>query len=132
MEDDIQYAHIDHHRSLRKGSPEVIFGGGKTTRQIIDILEKLSFQAQVVFVMRVDAQKAHAITRRFEHAVIDAEAKMVICTFTPWEDLQLPAVRWENWLAAPVESAPPFRTDNLLRPRRTATNANRFVSHRLT
>ncbi|MBW2364894.1 MAG: 1-(5-phosphoribosyl)-5-amino-4-imidazole-carboxylate carboxylase, partial [Deltaproteobacteria bacterium] len=28
--EDIEYAHIDHHRSLRKGFPEVIFGQGKT------------------------------------------------------------------------------------------------------
>ena len=26
--EDIDYAHIDHHRSLRKGFPEVIFGAG--------------------------------------------------------------------------------------------------------
>ena len=32
--EDIDYAHIDHHRSLRKGFPEVIFGQGKTAEQI--------------------------------------------------------------------------------------------------
>ena len=32
--EDIEYAHIDHHRSLRKGFPEVIFGEGKTADQI--------------------------------------------------------------------------------------------------
>jgi NCAIR mutase (PurE)-related protein len=81
--EDIQYAHIDHHRSLRKGFPEVIFGEGKTTRQIIGILEKLSSREQVVLVTRVDAEKAQAITHRFEHAVFDAEANMVICQHAP-------------------------------------------------
>ena len=28
--EDIEYAHIDHHRSLRKGFPEVVYGQGKT------------------------------------------------------------------------------------------------------
>ncbi len=38
--EDIEYAHIDHHRSLRKGFPEVIFGEGKTANQIIGIMDK--------------------------------------------------------------------------------------------
>ena len=37
--EDITYAHIDHHRSLRKGFPEVIFGEGKTADQIAGIME---------------------------------------------------------------------------------------------
>jgi len=39
--EDIGYAHIDHHRSLRKGFPEVIFGQNKTTDQIIGIMERM-------------------------------------------------------------------------------------------
>ncbi len=31
--EDIDFARIDHHRSLRKGFPEVIFGEGKTDRR---------------------------------------------------------------------------------------------------
>jgi len=38
--EDLDYAHIDHHRSLRKGFPEVIFGQEKTPDQIIGIMEK--------------------------------------------------------------------------------------------
>ena len=37
--EDITYAHIDHHRSLRKGFPEVIFGEGKTADQISGIMK---------------------------------------------------------------------------------------------
>ena len=39
--EDIDYAHIDHHRSLRKGFPEVIFGQGKTAAQISGIIERM-------------------------------------------------------------------------------------------
>ena len=42
--EDINYAHVDHHRSLRKGFPEVIFGEGKTAEQIIGIMEKMTAQ----------------------------------------------------------------------------------------
>ena len=36
--EDIDCARIDHHRSLRKGFPEVIFGQGKTADQVIGII----------------------------------------------------------------------------------------------
>ena len=39
--EDITYAHIDHHRSLRKGFPEVIFGEGKSAAQIAGIMERM-------------------------------------------------------------------------------------------
>ena len=34
-----EFAKIDHHRSLRNGFPEVIWGAGKTTEQIIKIIQ---------------------------------------------------------------------------------------------
>ncbi len=39
--EDINFAQIDHNRSLRKGFPEVIFGQGKTAEQIISIIDKI-------------------------------------------------------------------------------------------
>ena len=39
--EEIGYAKIDHHRSLRKGFPEVIFGRGKTAEQIAFIAKHL-------------------------------------------------------------------------------------------
>ena len=36
------YARLDHHRSLRNGMPEVVFGEGKTTEQIIEICRRLA------------------------------------------------------------------------------------------
>ena len=34
---DLAFAKIDHHRELRRGFPEVVFGLGKTEKQIKDI-----------------------------------------------------------------------------------------------
>ena len=39
--EDLGYAKIDHHRQLRQGFPEVIYSAGKTTEQIVAIVEKL-------------------------------------------------------------------------------------------
>ncbi|MCG8564717.1 MAG: nickel pincer cofactor biosynthesis protein LarB [Desulfobacterales bacterium] len=59
--EDIDYAHIDHHRSLRKGFPEVIFGEGKTPEQITGILERMMDRENVILVTRVDPEKAKAV-----------------------------------------------------------------------
>ena len=76
--EDIEFAHIDHHRSLRKGFPEVIFGQGKTAQQIIGIMEKMLPQESVILVTRVDVEKAAKITPRFADAVYDPEARMIL------------------------------------------------------
>lgn len=75
--EDIDYAHIDHHRSLRKGFPEVIYGEGKSTEQIIGIMQRMVTQEQVVLVTRADAEKGAAIVSRFPEAVYDADARMI-------------------------------------------------------
>lgn len=76
--EDIDFAHIDHHRSLRKGFPEVIFGEGKSAEQIIGIVDKMRFQENVVLVTRVDQQKAEAVLTRFPEAAFHKEARMII------------------------------------------------------
>ncbi|MBW1841596.1 MAG: nickel pincer cofactor biosynthesis protein LarB [Deltaproteobacteria bacterium] len=76
--EDIDYAHIDHHRSLRKGFPEVVFGQGKTADQIIGIMEKMLLQENIVLVTRVDEQRAEKVVSRFPEAVYHPDARMVI------------------------------------------------------
>ena len=78
MVEDIGYAHIDHHRSLRKGFPEVIFGEGKSANQIIGILEKIVTQEDVVLVTRISANKAQKVTTYFPKAIYDNDARMLI------------------------------------------------------
>jgi hypothetical protein len=58
------YATVDHHRALRVGFPEVIFGQGKTPDQIVGIFESLSARQDRVLITRVDAEKAALITQR--------------------------------------------------------------------
>jgi len=76
--EDITYAHIDHHRSLRKGFPEVIYGEGKTADQIAGIMEKMMDQENIILVTRTDTQKADLILSRFPQAVYHADARMVV------------------------------------------------------
>jgi len=76
--EDIEYAHVDHHRSLRKGFPEVIFGQGKTADQVIGIMEKMKDQENVILATRIKKNKADAILARFSDAVYHADAKMIV------------------------------------------------------
>jgi NCAIR mutase (PurE)-related protein len=85
--EDIDFAHIDHHRSLRKGFPEVIFGQGKTSEQIIAIIEKMHSQENVILVTRIDQTKANKILSHFPEAIYHADARMLI-----WE-IHAPEIR---------------------------------------
>ena len=76
--EDITYAHIDHHRSLRKGFPEVIFGEGKTAEQITGIMDKMQLQENIILVTRIDPEKAEAVRSDFPKAVYHADAHMLI------------------------------------------------------
>ncbi|MGA3120244.1 MAG: nickel pincer cofactor biosynthesis protein LarB [Polyangiaceae bacterium] len=58
---DLGYAAVDHHRGLRLGSPEVIFGQGKTAAQIVGIARELARTGQNVLVTRLDADKASEV-----------------------------------------------------------------------
>ncbi len=66
--DDLGFAKVDHHRQLRTGFPEVIFGEGKTATQIIEIAASILASRQNVLVTRLDAAKAEALKKRFPEA----------------------------------------------------------------
>src|ERR1035437_4229996 len=51
--DDLGFAKVDHHRQLRTGLPEVIFGSGKTAEQIIAIARRVRDNAQNVLITRL-------------------------------------------------------------------------------
>jgi len=76
--EDIDYAHVDHHRSMRKGFPEVIFGEGKTAGQIGGIMEKMTAQEEIILVTRADKKKAESVLSRFSDAVYHEDARMIV------------------------------------------------------
>lgn len=64
--ENIDFAQIDHHRSLRKGFPEVIFGQGKTSEQIIEIMKKILLHEDIVLVTRLEKEKAQKIRSKIQ------------------------------------------------------------------
>lgn len=74
----IDCAHIDHHRSLRKGFCEVVFGQGKTSGQIVGILEKMIPRENIVLVTRLDRIKAEEVRQRISGLTYHDDAGMLI------------------------------------------------------
>ena len=64
----LEYATVDHHRPLRQGVPEVVFGQGKTTEQIVGIVSRIIAQEDNVLITRLDAEKAKCILAEFSQA----------------------------------------------------------------
>jgi NCAIR mutase (PurE)-related protein len=65
---DLGYAMVDHHRALRQGVPEVIFGEGKTAEQIVGIARTIVAHASVCLITRVEPEKAKVVLAAFPHA----------------------------------------------------------------
>jgi len=63
--EDLGFTRIDHHRSLRKGFPEVIWGEGKTSRQILSIMKQLKKKGQNILITRLEEKKAKTIQKIF-------------------------------------------------------------------
>ena len=63
--EDLGFTRIDHHRSLRKGFPEVIWGAGKTSGEMLTIVRRLKEKGQNVLITRLEERKAKAIEKAF-------------------------------------------------------------------
>jgi NCAIR mutase (PurE)-related protein len=60
--EDIGFAKLDHHRGIRQGIAEVIFGAGKTPEQITDIVKSMLAHGQItVLITRLSAVAAECI-----------------------------------------------------------------------
>src|SRR5215213_9368032 len=57
----LEFATIDHHRALRQGFPEVIFGEGKTDEQIVSIAQRIAEHGNGVLATRVAPSAAKAV-----------------------------------------------------------------------
>ncbi len=83
--EDVGDAMVDHHRSLRQGFPEVIFGAGKSAGQIERIMASLSARGNNVLVTRLDEAKALAVKAAFPSAVWHADARCLTLEEKPVE-----------------------------------------------
>ena len=79
--EDLGFARVDHHRALRQGFPEVIFGPGKTGDQIAAIVRSLLRQKSNILVTRTTEAVYRRIRRITARARFDENARAVTIVF---------------------------------------------------
>ena len=85
--EDLGFAHVDHHRSLRRGLSEVIFGEGKEVEEILAIMERMIQQQENVMVTRLSSDKAEIIKRSYQDCTYYEKAKVITLTTHPIKKL---------------------------------------------
>jgi NCAIR mutase (PurE)-related protein len=76
--EDIDFAKVDHHRALRHGMPEVIFGQGKTPEQIAAIAERISARGGNVLATRVAPEAALAVRAKLPDIVYHPLSRLLV------------------------------------------------------
>ncbi len=76
--EDLGFAKIDHHRGLRRGFPEVVFGLGKTTEQIVAIATRMAEKDQNVLVTRTTEAAYTEVQKKLPDARWHAEARAIV------------------------------------------------------
>jgi pyridinium-3,5-biscarboxylic acid mononucleotide synthase len=74
---DIGIAHIDHHRSLRQGLPEVIFCQNKETEDIIQIMKQMEEQHHPILATRLQSDAFNELKKHFPYGNFYKRAKAV-------------------------------------------------------
>jgi len=72
------FATIDHHRALRQGFPEVVYGAGKTTEQLIAITQRIAERGDGVLATRVADDAVPALLAALPGAQHNSLARTVM------------------------------------------------------
>ena len=74
---DIGFARIDCHRNLRRGFPEVIFGQGKTTDQIVKIARRLVADDGILLITRTNEKVYRRLKKIYPAAKFDKKSGVI-------------------------------------------------------
>lgn len=83
--ENLGFAKIDHHRSLRDGFPEVVLGEGKTPEQIAAIAERLAERNDRVLVTRATPEAYAAVRAALPDARYHETARCITVERSPVE-----------------------------------------------
>jgi pyridinium-3,5-biscarboxylic acid mononucleotide synthase len=75
--EDLGFARVDHHRKMRKGVPEAIFGMGKTPEQILGIVKAMVEKKTNILVTRSNESVYLEIKKQYPAAVFHANSKSI-------------------------------------------------------
>lgn len=75
--EDLGFARVDHHRAIRQGFPEVVFGQGKSPDQVAAIAERIAARGQSLLITRTSRQAFDAVAERVPGAVFHDTAAAI-------------------------------------------------------
>jgi NCAIR mutase (PurE)-related protein len=81
--EDLGDVRIDHHRRLRRGVPEIIFGQGKTPEQILRIAKHMAEAGGPVLATRLSPAALHEIEKHLPDATLHPSARMAVMGSQP-------------------------------------------------
>lgn len=71
-------ARLDHHRVLRTGLPEAVFGENKTADQLVEILQAMLKRPSVVLATRIDSEKAEQVCAQVDGLQYHPTSRLLI------------------------------------------------------
>jgi pyridinium-3,5-biscarboxylic acid mononucleotide synthase len=75
--EDLGFARVDHHRELRQGFPEVVFGLGKTPDQIAAISTEIVSRGHTLLVTRATPESFAMVRDKVPNAIFDSVARTI-------------------------------------------------------
>ncbi len=90
--EELGFAKVDHHRRIRNGYPEVIYGEGKTSSQVAEIFARLADNNSNVLCTRASAAAAEAVQKRLPEARYHEHCRLVELRRDPAEPVGCVAV----------------------------------------
>ena len=84
-QDELGFASLDHHRYIRQGLGEVVYGEGKTVEEVVEIATRLSEPGIPILLTRLDSEKMAALEERFPGARFNPRART--CLVNPPEEV---------------------------------------------
>lgn len=76
--DELAHSLVDLHRELRTGDPEVVYGAGKTTAQVLDVVAALRAAGdRAVLVTRADPATVAALQEAYDVVAVEATSVAV-------------------------------------------------------
>lgn len=76
--EDLGFAKVDHHRALRAGMPEVIFGEGKTPAQVAGIFARLAKHGGNILATRASVIQFAAVKKKIRAAQYRELARVIV------------------------------------------------------
>ena len=76
--EDLGFARVDHHRAVRQGQPEVVFGLGKSTSQVVEIARRIADRGHALLVTRATPEMGAGVSMNLTDCRFDAVSRTIV------------------------------------------------------